>query len=91
MYYQPSPPPQNKGSGGILWGVCIAVLVACLGASGTLLYKGNQKNNSELQQAVYQAVMQERSRALECVQQTPVQKEIPKTQLTGNDGSSNLP
>lgn len=90
MYYQPVPPPQGKSSGGLLWGICIAVLVASLGASGILLYKGNQKNNSELQQAVYQAVMQERGRINSCVQQTPVQKDSPKTQLTGNDGNSNL-
>lgn len=91
MYYQPPPAPPTKTGGGLLWGVCMTVLIAALGASGTLLYKSSQKAQTEVQQAVYQAVMQERSRVTECVQQTPTRKEVtPKTQLTGNDGNNNL-
>lgn len=94
MDYYPvyrEPPPQKPSSGsGLLWGVCITVLVAALGASGTLLYRGNQKAETEVQQAVYQAVLQERSRVNECLQ-TPIQKENPRIRTVGSDGSNKLP
>lgn len=88
-YYRETP-PQKPHNNSLLWGVCMTVLIAALGASGTLLWKGSKKADTELQQAVYQAVMQERSRVSECIQ-TPVRKEAPRIQTTELDGNSKFP
>jgi hypothetical protein len=77
---QQSNPPK------ILWGVCVAVMLAALGASGTLLWSKAQKSEAEIQQATYEAVLNERTRINECIQ-IPAEPN-PKIQTTSLGGHS---
>ncbi len=91
VYGQSPPPPRQTGGASlILWGVCLTVLIGALSSSGFLLWGKTQKTEAEIQRATYEAVMSERSRINECVQQIPMQGERPRMETTKANGSNQL-
>lgn len=69
--HQPS--SQQGKTSFLMWGVCIAVTVLALGASGGLLYKA-QKTDAQVDAEIQQALIDERARISECIQTEPTGK-----------------
>ncbi|MEH2393850.1 MAG: hypothetical protein V7K21_20025 [Nostoc sp.] len=77
------PKIQQVPSSFLLWGVCIAVTVLALGASGGLLWNKAQKSQAQVDAEIQQALVDQRARISQCItaQTEPTDKK--RLQITG--------
>ncbi|MFN6572432.1 hypothetical protein [Dendronalium sp. ChiSLP03b] len=64
------PKTQQGETSFLLWGICIAVTVLALGASGGLLWNKAQKSQAQVDAEIQQALVNQRARITECIAQT---------------------
>lgn len=64
-----APNSSKPANSPVLWGACLAVALICLASVGGLLWNKAEKSKSEVQAEVKQALIEQRVRVNECLNQ----------------------